>query len=43
MMKKWYLEEIYELMLVSKDRWIGRMLWKGGDGWIIEGLGKNGV
>ena len=23
--------------------WLGRVLWKGGDGWLIDGFGPDGV
>jgi len=23
--------------------WLGRLLWKGGDGWLIDGFGPDGV
>ena len=24
-------------------KWLGRCLWKGGDGWLIDGFGPDGV
>src|SRR5215469_6336607 len=40
---KWYFDELYDLLFVRPAFWIGRMLWKKGDGTIIDGLGPDGV
>jgi NADH-quinone oxidoreductase subunit L len=43
LLNKWYFDEIYEALLVRPTKWLGRMLWKGGDGWLIDGFGPDGV
>jgi len=43
LLNKWYFDEIYDWLLVRPAFWIGRLLWKGGDGKIIDGLGPDGV
>ena len=40
---KWYFDELYDFIFVRPAFWIGRLLWKQGDGRIIDGLGPNGV
>ncbi len=40
---KWYFDELYDLIFVRPAFWIGRFLWKQGDGTIIDGLGPDGV
>jgi len=40
---KWYFDEIYDFLFVRPAFWIGRKLWKIGDGKIIDGLGPDGV
>ncbi|SEQ83179.1 NADH dehydrogenase subunit L [Faunimonas pinastri] len=40
---KWYFDELYDRIFVRPAMWIGRFLWKRGDGWLIDGLGPNGV
>ena len=40
---KWYFEELYDRIFVKPAFWIGRLLWKGGDGAIIDGLGPDGL
>jgi NADH-quinone oxidoreductase subunit L len=40
---KWYFDEIYNFLFVQPTLWIGRTLWKVGDGKIIDGLGPDGV
>ena len=30
-------------MLVRPTLWLGRVLWKYGDGWVIDGFGPDGV
>ena len=36
---KWYFDELYDFLFVRPAFWIGRFLWKSGDGTIIDGLG----
>jgi NADH-quinone oxidoreductase subunit L len=40
---KWYFDEIYDALFVRPALAIGRGLWKGGDGAIIDGLGPDGL
>ena len=37
LLNKWYFDELYDLIFVRPAFWIGRMLWKKGDGAIIDG------
>ena len=41
--RKWYFDEIYNFIGVRPTLWLGRVLWKTGDGKIIDGLGPDGV
>jgi NADH-quinone oxidoreductase subunit L len=34
---KWYFDEIYDVVFVRPAQWIGRFLWKKGDGTVIDG------
>jgi NADH-quinone oxidoreductase subunit L len=43
LLNKWYFDELYDLIFVRPALWLGRVLWKGGDGFIIDGLGPDGV
>ena len=43
LLNKWYFDEIYEFIFVRPLKWLGRGLWKGGDGWLIDGFGPDGV
>ena len=43
LLNKWYFDEIYDLIFVRPTKWIGRFLWKKGDGFVIDGLGPDGV
>ncbi len=43
LLNKWYFDEIYEALLVRPTKRLGRLLWKGGDGWLIDGFGPDGV
>ena len=40
---KWYFYEAYNFLFVRPAFWIGRFLWKKGDGMVIDGLGPDGV
>jgi len=40
---KWYFDEFYDLLFVRPTMALGRMLWKVGDGTIIDGFGPDGV
>jgi NADH-quinone oxidoreductase subunit L len=43
LLNKWYFDEIYDRLIVQPTLWLGRLLWKGGDGWLIDGFGPDGV
>ncbi len=43
LLNKWYFDELYDRIFVRPTMWIGRLLWKGGDGWLIDGFGPDGV
>jgi NADH-quinone oxidoreductase subunit L len=40
---KWYFDELYDFLFVQPAKCIGRILWKTGDGKIIDGLGPDGI
>jgi NADH-quinone oxidoreductase subunit L len=40
---KWYFDELYDFLFVRPFKWLARVLWKGGDGRIIDGLGPDGI
>jgi NADH-quinone oxidoreductase subunit L len=40
---KWYFDELYDFLFVRPALWLGRKLWKIGDGAIIDGLGPDGI
>ena len=43
LLNKWYFDELYDFIFVRPAKWIGRFLWKKGDGFVIDGLGPDGV
>jgi NADH-quinone oxidoreductase subunit L len=43
LLNKWYFDELYDLIFVRPAIRLGRLLWKGGDGYVIDGLGPDGV
>jgi NADH-quinone oxidoreductase subunit L len=43
LLNKWYFDELYDIILVRPTLWLGRVLWKFGDGWVIDGLGPDGI
>ena len=43
LLNKWYFDEIYDFLFVRPAMWLGRFLWKRGDGWLIDGFGPDGV
>src|SRR4249919_1527296 len=43
LLNKWYFDELYDLIFVRPTKWLGRTLWKSGDGWLIDGFGPDGV
>src|SRR5262249_41410574 len=36
-------DELYDFLFVKPAMWLGRFLWKKGDGWLIDGLGPDGI
>jgi NADH-quinone oxidoreductase subunit L len=40
---KWYFDELYDFLFVRPALWLGRFLWKRGDGTVIDGLGPDGI
>jgi NADH-quinone oxidoreductase subunit L len=42
-LNKWYFDELYDFIFVRPAFWLGRALWKGGDGAIIDGLGPDNI
>ena len=43
LLNKWYFDELYDVVFVRPTMWLGRMFWKAGDGWLIDGFGPDGV
>ena len=43
LLNKWYFDEIYDFLFVRPAMRLGRLFWKGGDGYIIDGFGPDGV
>jgi NADH-quinone oxidoreductase subunit L len=43
LLNKWYFDELYDLIFVRPTKWLGRFLWKFGDGYVIDGFGPDGV
>jgi NADH-quinone oxidoreductase subunit L len=43
LLNKWYFDEIYDVVIVRPTIWLGRILWKQGDGWLIDGFGPDGI
>ena len=43
LLNKWYFDEIYDFLIVRPLLRLGRLLWKGGDGFVIDGFGPDGV
>jgi NADH-quinone oxidoreductase subunit L len=37
LLNKWYFDELYDVIFVRTSKWLGRFLWKRGDGDIIDG------
>jgi NADH-quinone oxidoreductase subunit L len=40
---KWYFDELYDKLFVSRSFSFGKFLWKQGDGKVIDGYGPDGV
>jgi NADH-quinone oxidoreductase subunit L len=43
LLNKWYFDELYDYVFVRPLLWIGRTLWRRGDGWLIDGFGPDGI
>ncbi|MCF3629220.1 NADH-quinone oxidoreductase subunit L [Thalassospiraceae bacterium LMO-SO8] len=43
LLNKWYFDELYDKIFVKPSFYLGRNLWKTGDGTLIDGLGPDGV
>ena len=43
LLNKWYFDELYDLIFVRPAKWLGRFLWKKGDGYVIDGFGPDGI
>jgi NADH-quinone oxidoreductase subunit L len=43
LLNKWYFDELYDFLFVRPALRLGRLLWKGGDGWLIDGFGPDGI
>jgi len=43
LLNKWYFDELYDFLFVRPAKWLGRFLWRKGDGWLIDGFGPDGV
>ena len=43
LLNKWYFDELYDRIFVRPALWIGRVFWKGGDGFMIDRLGPDGI
>jgi NADH-quinone oxidoreductase subunit L len=43
LLNKWYFDELYDAVFVKPAFKIGKGLWQGGDGALIDGVGPDGV
>ena len=43
LLNKWYFVELSDFIFVRPAKWLGRFLWKKGDGFVIDGFGPDGV
>jgi len=43
LLNKWYFDELYDAIFVKPAFKLGRGLWHGGDGALIDGVGPDGV
>ena len=43
LLNKWYFDDIYDFLFVEPAKFVGRTLWRGGDGRVIDGLGPDGI
>jgi NADH-quinone oxidoreductase subunit L len=42
LLRKWYFDELYDLIFIRPSMWFGRLFWKGGDEGTIDRFGPNG-
>ena len=43
LLNKWYFDELYDVLFVRSAKYLGRNLWKHGDGAVIDGIGPDGL
>ena len=43
LLNKWYFDEIYDFIFLRPAKWLARLFWKGGDGYVIDGFGPDGI
>jgi NADH-quinone oxidoreductase subunit L len=43
MLNKWWFDELYDFLFVRPAFRLGRLFWKGGDGFLIDGFGPDGI
>jgi NADH-quinone oxidoreductase subunit L len=43
LLNKWYFDELYDVLFVRPAKLIGSALWRGGDVFVIDGFGPDGV
>jgi NADH-quinone oxidoreductase subunit L len=43
LLNKWYFDEIYNFLFVKSAFWLGKGMWKGGDGDVIDACGPDGL
>jgi NADH-quinone oxidoreductase subunit L len=43
LLNKWYFDELYDFLFVKPAMWLGKFLWKKGDGFVIDGMGPDGI
>jgi len=43
LLNKWYFDEVYDFLFVRPAMRLGRLFWKGGDGFVIDGFGPDGI
>jgi NADH-quinone oxidoreductase subunit L len=43
LLNKWYFDELYDKIFIKPAFYLGRSLWKAGDGLLIDGVGPDGI
>jgi len=43
LLNKWYFDELYDKIFIRPAFYLGRSLWKAGDGLLIDGVGPDGI